>query len=227
MANPTKTALIVGASRGLGLGLAGEFLRRGWAATATTRGDAPGLTALASPALHVETVDMNDDAAVAALHGRLAGQRFDLVFVNAGVSNGPGERVQDVPRDAAAQIFLTNSISPIRFAEVFQDLVAPGGTIALMTSILGSVSLNTRGGWEVYRASKAALNTLARSFQLRHAEAGWSVVLMHPGWVRTDMGGANADIDVETSVRGMVDVLEQPARGGCVYLNYKGETLAW
>ncbi len=227
MANPSRTALIVGASRGLGLGLAGEFLHRGWTVTATTRGDSPGLAALAGPALRIETVDMNDDAAVAALHDRLAGQRFDLVFVNAGVSNGATQLLHEVPRDVAAQVFLTNSVSPIRFAEAFQDLLAPGGTIALMSSILGSVSLNTRGGWEVYRGSKAALNTMARGFQLRHADAGWSLVLMHPGWVRTEMGGASADIDVETSVRGMVDVLEQPARGGCVYLNYKGETLPW
>jgi NAD(P)-dependent dehydrogenase (short-subunit alcohol dehydrogenase family) len=227
MTNPSRHALVVGASRGLGLGLVGELLGRGWTVTATTRGSAPGLDALASPQLHTDTVDMNDDAAVTALHQRLKGTRFDLVFVNAGVSNDSKTPLHEVPRDTATQIFQTNTISPIRFAEVFQDLVAPGGTIAVMTSILGSVSLNTRGGWEVYRASKAALNTLARSFQVRHADAGWSMVLMHPGWVRTDMGGSAADIDVATSVRGMVDVLEQPARGGCVYLNYKGETLTW
>lgn len=227
MTDSPRHVLIVGASRGLGLGLVAQFLSRGWTVTATTRSGAPGLDALAAPALRTETVDMNDDAAVAALRKRLDGARFDLVFVNAGVSNGVETPLHEVPRDTATEVFQTNAISPIRFAEAFQDLVAPGGTIALMSSILGSVALNTRGRWEVYRASKAALNMLARSFQIRHADAGWSLVLMHPGWVRTDMGGAGADLDVETSVRGMVDVLEQPARGGCVYLDYQGQTIPW
>jgi NAD(P)-dependent dehydrogenase (short-subunit alcohol dehydrogenase family) len=227
MTNPSRTALIVGASRGLGLGLTSELLGRGWTITATTRGKAPGLDALAASRLRPETVDMNDDAAVAALHKRLSGARFDLVFVNAGISNGATMPLHEVPRETATEIFQTNTISPIRFAEAFQDLVAPGGTIAIMSSILGSVGLNTRGGWDVYRASKAALNTLARTFQLRHADADWSLVLMHPGWVRTDMGGSAADIDVATSVTGMANVLEQPARGGCVYLDYRGETLPW
>ena len=223
----SKHALIAGASRGLGLGLVAEFLKRGWSVTATQRSPSEGLAALAGPALQVETVDIDDDGAVAALRERLGGQRYDLVFVVAGISNGAATPLTQTPRSYATQIFQTNSVSPVLFAEAFAGQVKPGGTIALMTSILGSVSLNTRGGWEIYRASKAALNTLARSFQLRHADAGWCVVLMHPGWVRTDMGGSAADIDVETSVTGMADVLEQPGRSGCAYLDYRGQTLTW
>ena len=222
-----RHALIVGASRGLGFGLVEELLQRGWSVTATTRAPVPVLEAMACPALRIETVDIDDDAAVMALRGRLSAERFDLAFVVAGISNGAGEILPKLPRPTATQIFQTNSVSPIRFAEAFCDLVAPGGTVALMTSVLGSVSLNTRGGWEIYRASKAALNTLARSMALRHADAGWDLVLMHPGWVRTDMGGPTADIDVATSVKGMVDVLQDGGRSGCNYLNYRGETVPW
>ena len=222
-----KNALIAGASRGLGLGLVAELLKRGWSVTATQRSASPGLAALGSPALRIETADIDDDESVAALHSRLAGEAFDLVFVVAGISNGAGTPLPETPRAFATQIFQTNSVSPVLFAEAFAGQVKRGGTLALMTSILGSVSLNTRGGWEIYRASKAALNTLARSFQLRHADAGWGVVLMHPGWVRTDMGGSQADIDVETSVTGMVDVLEREGRAGCTYLDYRGQTIGW
>lgn len=222
-----KHALIAGASRGLGLGLAEGLLARGWSVTATQRNPSAGLAALACPALRVETVDIDDDAAVTALHGRLAGTMFDLVFVVAGVSNGAVTPMPETPRDVTAQIFRTNAVSPIRFADTFADQVAKGGTLALMTSVLGSVGGNTNGGWEIYRASKAALNTLGRSFQLRHADAGWGVVLMHPGWVRTDMGGPSATLDVATSVAGMLDVLEASRPDGCVYLDYRGQTVPW
>jgi NAD(P)-dependent dehydrogenase (short-subunit alcohol dehydrogenase family) len=222
-----KHALIAGASRGLGLGLTAEFLKRGWTVVATQRSHSPGLAALEAPGLRVETVDINDDGAVAALRERLAGEQFDLVFVVAGVSNGAMATLPKTAREDCTRIFQTNSVSPVLFADAFAGQVKRGGTVALMTSGLGSVSQNTRGGWEVYRASKAALNTLGRSFALRHRDAGWDVVLMHPGWVKTDMGGSGADIDVETSVTGMVNVLEHGGRTGCTYVDYRGQTVPW
>lgn len=228
MTDTHRTALIVGASRGLGLGLAETFLQRGWHVTATQRSASPGLEALASEALTVETADIDDDAAVAALHERLSGRSFDLVFVVAGVATQAHDPLHEVPRDVAAQVYLTNAVSPIRFAEAFRDRLAAKGLVAFMSSILGSVGLNESGGWENYRASKAALNTLARSFEIRHRDEGFGVVLMHPGWVRTEMGGADADIDVPTSVAGMADVIEgHLGRAGCVYVDYTGKTLDW
>ncbi len=222
-----RRALIVGASRGLGLGLVETFLQRGWEVTATARKPAPRLDAVAGPKLRVELLDIDDDSAVSALRQRLDGQRFDLVFVVAGISLGAQCVAPEVPRDTAMQVFQTNSISPIRFGEAFCGLIPPGGTLALMTSGLGSVSRNTSAGWEVYRASKAALNTLGRSLHIRHQGEGWDLVLMSPGWVRTEMGGASAPLDVETSVTGMADVLERTGRSGCNYLDYRGETVAW
>ncbi|MDR7035514.1 MULTISPECIES: SDR family oxidoreductase [Methylobacterium] len=228
MSDTQKSALIVGASRGLGLGLAGAFAKRGWRVTATQRSPSPGLAALASDSVRVETVDIDDDAAVRALRERLGSETFDLIFVVAGVATQAHEPIHAVPRDVAAKVYLTNAVSPIRFSETFADALRPAGTLALMSSILGSVSLNEDGGWESYRASKAALNTYARSFEIRHRDAGFGVLVMHPGWVRTEMGGAEADIDVETSVAGMVSVIEDRlGRTGIAYLDYRGETLAW
>jgi NAD(P)-dependent dehydrogenase (short-subunit alcohol dehydrogenase family) len=95
-----------------------------------------------------------------------------------------------------------------------------------MSSILGSVSGNTSGDNDVYRASKAALNSLLRSFSARNRER--SVVILHPGWVRTDMGGPNAAIGIEESVTGMVEVIASRAgKPGCVYLDYQGKRIDW
>ncbi|HEX8374015.1 MAG TPA: SDR family NAD(P)-dependent oxidoreductase [Geminicoccaceae bacterium] len=224
----TKNALIVGASRGLGHGLVETFLARGWRVAATQRSASPGLAGLRSEALRVETVDIDDDAAVSGLRGRLGAERFDLVFVVAGVATQADRPLHAVDRAVAAEVYRTNAVSPIRFAEAFAGSLAPGGLVVFMTSILGSVALNTDGGWETYRASKAALNTYARSFELRHRGEGFGVVLMHPGWVRTEMGGPDADLDVATSAAGMADVIEDRLGSeGCVYLDHAGQTLAW
>lgn len=228
MPNSQKSALIVGASRGLGLGLAEAFLDRGWRVTGTRRGTAPGLDALAERGLRVETVDIDDDASVAALRGRVGRERFHLVFVVAGVLIEADRPLHDVPRAVHAQVFLTNAVSPILFAERFADSLAPGGTLAFMSSALGSVALNEAGGWENYRASKAALNTNVRSFAARHAERVFGVLLLHPGWVATDMGGEGADLDVATSAAGLAEVIE--ARAGRIdpaFLDYRGEALPW
>lgn len=226
-----RRALIVGASRGLGLGLVTRFLEQGWDVTATVRRPAAALSRCADLGpLRIETgLDIDDDGAVAALAAALAETPdFDLVFVVAGVATQAGTPAGLMPRSVAGAIFQTNALSPIRFAEAFRKRVARDGLIVLMTSKLGSVSLNRGGGWGSYRASKAALNTLARSFAGQHAGAAWGLILMHPGWVRTDLGGRRATLDVETSARGMVAVIEARfGQRGCDFLDYTGATVPW
>ena len=230
MADPSS-ALIVGASRGLGLGLAREYLSRDWHVTATVRGDRPqALRALAEThvgRLTVERLDINEAAEIDALRLRLGERRFDVLFVNAGVSNGPAERIGDVGTETFIRVMVTNALSPLRVIEALQDLVPPGGAIAAMSSGLGSVAGNQSGGWEVYRASKAALNTLMRSFAARNPDDSRAVLAIAPGWVRTDMGGPEATLDVETSVRGVVDVIEANRSQGVRYLDYRGDTVPW
>jgi NAD(P)-dependent dehydrogenase (short-subunit alcohol dehydrogenase family) len=220
-------ALIAGASRGLGLGLAEDLIKRGWHVVGTVRGAGTGLHKLASDHVEIEHVDINLPDQVQALHQRLSGRAFDLIFVNAGVSNGPNESLADLSEAAFTRILVTNAYSPIRFLHVFQDLLAPGAIEAVMSSGLGSVANNTNGGWEAYRASKAALNTMIRSYASR-APAGRTILTIAPGWVRTDMGGPNATLDIGTSVRGMVNVIET-WRGvpGHAYVNYEGKELPW
>jgi len=223
------TTLIVGASRGLGLGLAAEFLRRGHHVIGTVRDEAGGssLHALDGDAggrLRVETVDITDAEQVAALRKRLDGTRLDIAMVNAGVG---GTGATDYEQ-AFFRIMTTNVLGAMTCVRAVADLMADDGALAAMSSALGSIEANTSGGYEPYRSSKAALNQSLRSFAAEHADAPWSLTAVHPGWVRTDMGGPQAPLDVETSTRGIADVLES-RRGprGCAFIDYRGQTIPW
>jgi NAD(P)-dependent dehydrogenase (short-subunit alcohol dehydrogenase family) len=225
-------ALIIGASRGLGYALAAEYLARGWQVTATVRGarrtDLHELASSSAGRLVIETIDITAPGQIAALHHRLAHTTFDLLFVNAGVTNGPAETVADVSTDTFVRLMVTNALSPMRVVEALQDLVAPKGTIAVMSSGQGSVANNSKGGFEIYRASKSALNQLMRSFAARHADDPHTLLLIAPGWVQTDLGGSSAPLTIGQSIPGVVDTIEaQAGQGGLQYLDYKGQTVRW
>jgi NAD(P)-dependent dehydrogenase (short-subunit alcohol dehydrogenase family) len=226
------SALIIGASRGLGYALAAEYLARGWQVTATVRGarrtELHDLAKSSAGRLVVETVDITVPGEIAALHDRLAQATFDLLFVNAGVTNGPEETVADVSTDTFIRLMVTNALSPMRVIEALQDLVAPKGTIAVMSSGQGSVANNDKGGFEIYRASKSALNQLMRSFAARHTGDPHTLLLMAPGWVQTDLGGPGAPLTIDQSIPGVVDTIEaQAGQGGLHYLDYRGQTVRW
>ena len=169
----TKTVLVVGASRGLGLALTQEHLARGWRVIATARRESPALqdAARAQPEqLQLEQLEMTDRDQLAALRARLDGETLDLLLVNAGISNGDQE-LTEVTTDTFHEVMLTNALSPMLVVEALQDLVSPGGTIAVMSSTQGSLANNAGphySGFEIYRASKSALNQLMRSYAVRH-----------------------------------------------------------
>ena len=226
-----KHALIIAGSRGLGFGLVREYLSRGWHVTATARTPSDELAALREEAdgrLVIESLEVTLIAQTAALATRLKGQSFDLLFLNPGILLGRGAALRDVPDSDIQNIFLTNAISPIRVADALAHLVVPGGTIAFMSSDMGSVSTNDDGRAELYRASKAALNSLIRSFRARHGKDDLTVLALHPGVVRTSMGRPDAPLDVDTSVRGLANVIEARwGSGGQVFVDYKNEIIPW
>jgi len=225
-----KHALIIGGSRGLGLGLVGELMSRGWRVTTTVRARSDELEALRqkSDRLVIDTVDITKHEQVSALAGRLAGQTFDLLFLNAGIMTGRGMPLAEVPDDDINQIFLTNAIYPVRTADALLGTVGRGGMVAFMSSILGSIGTNDDGRAELYRASKAALNSLVRSFRARHAKSDFTLLALHPGVVRTSMGGPNAPLDIETSVRVVADVIAARwGSGGTAFVDYRNEIIPW
>ena len=227
------TVLLIGASRGLGRSLAAEYLTRGAHVVATVRGAhhtaLHDLLPAARGRLEIEHVDINDPGQVASLGDRLAGRTFDLLFVNAGVTNGSEETVADVTADEFTRLMITNALSPMRAIETLGDLVSPDGTIGIMSSGQGSITNNDLGGFEIYRASKSALNQLMRSYAARHRGDPRTLLLTAPGWIRdTGVGGPSAPLSIEQSIPRLVTVIDgQRHRAGLHYLDYLGRTVAW
>jgi NAD(P)-dependent dehydrogenase (short-subunit alcohol dehydrogenase family) len=223
--------LLFGASRGLGLALAEKWVEDGWNVTATVR--ETGKTALHElaerhrPQVEIESLDVTSLFQIAAMRDRLAGRKFDLLFHNAGTANQPDGTVAETSTDEFIKVMVTNALSPLRVIETFQDCVEPTGTIGVMSSGQGSIANNTNGGHEVYRGSKAALNSFMRSYDARH-RGERTLILMAPGWVKTDLGGPNARLSIEESIPGVVKVIDS-LRGqpGLHYVDYLGQTVPW
>lgn len=224
-----RSILIIGASRGLGLGLASEFVAQGWAVTATVRSAAQQAPLLALRGVRVEQLEMTDPASLEQLAQRLSGQQFDVIFVNAGVAGPSHHSTAQANAEEMGQLFLTNAIAPLRVAErLLANLASGHGLIVLMSSILGSIEAGAGLGMPLYGASKAALNHLAQCFVRTQDNPGLGVLLMHPGWVRTDMGGADAPLDIASSCKGMVaQVSAAVGQAGLRYQDYEGNPLPW
>ena len=228
-----KIALIVGASRGIGLGLVKELAGRGWRVIGTLRTPATdkGLQAFADQSggkVSVETVDLEDPASIEALAAKLSGETLDLLFVNAGISGYHGP-MSGASREDVTKLFVTNTVAPIHLAEVLNGRVRDGsGVIAIMTSGLGSVASTYRFGMSLYAASKAGLNKLTRAFTEELGDRKLTVLSVSPGWVRTDLGGPNAMISVEESAKGVIDLVEAKAgTGQHGFYGHDGAVIPW
>ena len=231
--NTAGTVLLVGASRGLGHAMAAEFVQKGWNLVGKERGETrTGLHDLADEHpghVAVETLDITEPGQIAALRSLLSGRRFDILFVNSGTANrDQGETIAEVSTEEFVRVMVTNALGVMRAVEGLQDLVRPDGTIGVMSSGQGSVGNNTNGGHEVYRGSKAALNQYMRSYAARHAGGERAMVLMAPGWVRTELGGPEAPLGIGDSIPKVVDVvIAQQGKPGLRYLDREGRPVPW
>ncbi len=230
----TPRILIVGASRGLGHAIAAEFARRSWTVVGTVR-DAARRTELHDLAeahpeqVSIEQVDIDVPDQIAALRNRLSGNLFDVLFVNAGTTtDDQATTMGDVTTEEFTRVMVTNALSPMRVIETLQDVVTPNGLIGAMSSGQGSITNNTKGLREVYRASKAALNMSMRSVAARPGNDTRAYVLTAPGWIKTALGGDDAPFTIEETIPNLVDVLiAKRDRPGLEYLDRFGETVPW
>ncbi len=225
-----KTALVVGASRGLGLALAEEYSGRDWQVIATSRGQSAGLDKLIErypDTLEIETVDIVNVSSVRALRQRLDGRKLNTLFVNAGICKANDLTPIQVDDQDFIDMMLTNALSPMRVIEVFHDMIAESGVIAAMSSEIGSIT-NSTGFWELYSSSKAALNMLMKSFSAHHPQDSRALLLVAPGWVRTEMGGQEASFEISDSIPLVVDVVERSAgTPGLRFIDRFGAVLPW
>ena len=227
------TALIVGTSRGLGFAIAEELLKRNWNVIATVReGKRTKLHDLAEEwkeKLQIKYLDMTVPAQIERLKLALVGKSLDLLFVNAGVANenGMNETIGEISTEEFVRIMLTNTLSPMRVLEQLTGNVRPGGVAGVMSSGQGSISDNENGGNDVYRASKASLNMIMRSFAVRRGNDR-AFLLLAPGWIKTDMGGQEAKFSVEEVIGDIVDtIVAQEGKPGLRYLDRFGKPVRW
>ncbi len=220
--------VVTGAGRGIGLEIARQYAADGWTVLATCRDEAAAgkLRALEGD-VSVEFLDMRDHEALVSFSGRLGGQPLDLFIANAGITRPDGNSAADA--DGWLEVLDVNCVAPTFLARHLAPLiVAARGKMIAITSQMGSIADNGSGGWNAYRASKAALNAAWRSIAVEMRSQPIAVAMLHPGWVQTSMGGPNATITAEESVRSMRAVIERlsPRESGA-FLSHRGEPLPW
>lgn len=217
----------------MGLAIAADFLKRGWDVVGTVRGDARtevhDLADQYKGRLEIESVDITSADQIVALHDRCSGRSFDVLLSNAGTADeDQGETIAEVTTEQFVRVMVTNALGTMRVVEGLQDLVPATGVIGVMSSGQGSITNNTTGDHDVYRGSKAALNMCMRSYAARNAGDSRALLLIAPGWIRTDLGGPNAPLSIEETIPKVADLLlEQRGKPGLRFLDREGHTVPW
>ena len=221
------TVLITGAGRGIGLEFARQYAADGWDVLATCRNEGAGEELRALPgSVTVEFLDMRDHAALVAFSDRVSGP-LDLFIANAGMTRPDGFSAADA--DGWLEVLDVNCVAPTFLAHhLAPQVIAARGKMIAITSQMGSIADNGSGGWNAYRASKAALNAAWRSMAVETAGEPIAIAMLHPGWVRTDMGGPGGTLSKPESVAAMRRVIDGlTSRDKGLFLNHRGETLPW
>jgi len=237
------TVLITGTTRGIGLEFAKQYAEAGWEVLACARRvEAPGLQALKNKYsnLSILELDVCDQQQIEKLSTRLQGKPIDLLINSAGIfgikeeGREENQTFETVDGKAMQTVFMTNTVAPLMIARALINNLVKSQlkTVVTITSRVGSIQDNTSGGMYAYRASKVAVNMVMKSFAVDLQSEKIKVILLHPGWVKTDMGGPDALVDVETSVTGMRQVIDQKINGSTIntqnlFFNYENNELPW
>lgn len=229
-----STVLVTGTNRGIGLEFVKQYLDRGHRVLATCRNpDSKGeLADLAAANSNVTlmALDVGNDESRASFAAALADTPVDIFINNAGVYGPRDASFGKVDAKEWEQVLFVNSIAPLLLTQEIIGSLRKGSDrkLVYITSKMGSIDDNSGGGSYIYRSSKTALNSVVRSLSVDLRQEGFSVAVLHPGWVQTDMGGPNALIDTLTSVSGMIDVIDNLSQANTgQFFNYDGQPIAW
>lgn len=231
-----KTALITGCNRGLGLEFVRQYLQDGWQVHACCRHpeiavDLQQLAKQQPHALQLHALDVADFKQIEKLGQQLQGKSIDLLLNNAGVYGGAQQQFGEIDYDAWLTTLKINTLAPIRMAEVFVHHVAQSTQkrMAHISSLMGSIADNQSGKSLIYRSSKAALNAAHKSLAIAVQPRGITSVVLHPGWVKTDMGGkTTAPMEISDSIRAMIKLIANlKGSDSGAFLNYDGTPLPW
>ncbi|MDO9268870.1 MAG: SDR family oxidoreductase [Methylobacter sp.] len=229
------TVLITGANRGLGLEFCRQYAAEGWNVIACCRNpdDAFDLNNLAGhhPDIQLETLDVSEFGQIDALSRKLAGLSIDVLINNAGIyGDNKNNDFGHLDYQAWTKSLLINTLTPVKMAETFLPQITKSDKklIVNISSLMGSIADNESGGSILYRSSKAALNAAMKSLAIGLKDQSVGVLIFHPGWVKTDMGGPNALINAEQSVSGMRVLIDNFSldESGC-FIKYDGTPLPW
>ena len=228
-----QTVLITGANRGIGLELSRQFAADGWNVLACCRNPAEAILlrdlSEQFSSLEIHPLEVTDYDQMATLAEQLSHRSIDILLSNAGIY-GPRVGFGDVDASAWRQVLEVNTIAPMMLVQAFVEQVAASQQklVAVISSKVGSIADNGSGGSYLYRSSKTAVNQVVKSLSIDLAGRGISVISLHPGWVKTDMGGANAEISTEESVSGLKDILQSAAspQSG-QFIEFNGEQIPW
>ena len=227
--------LITGASRGIGLEMVRYGMDKGWDVLACCRNPQQAekllsMAQLSNGRVSVYLADMSELATLQALAYELRHEAIDMLINNAGVYGSDKNSFGKVDALDWVETFKVNTIAPMKMSELFVEQLALGQlkTIACLSSKMGSMEDNTSGGSYIYRSSKAALNAVVKSLSHDLADKGLKCVALHPGWVKTDMGGSNAEISTKESVAQMFDtLLNLKAEDSGRFIDIDGTDIPW
>lgn len=222
-----KSVVVTGANRGIGLELVKQLLDSGHRVYATHRSEMGGLAGLNNQNLSIHQMDVRDKEAIQVLVDSIEGE-IDLLINNAGVADGRWQSISEIDMEHALEVLEINAVAPVLVTQKFQNKMKNGSTIVMISSLMGSISDCMSGRSYAYRASKTALNMFSIAMKNELKNQGISILILHPGWVATDMGGPNATVSPEESVRGMIErINEHNLDLSGRYVQFDGTPIEW
>ncbi len=221
-----KTALVTGANRGIGLELTLQLLDSGYDVHATYRSSKGGLEEIQNSALNIHQMDVRNKEEISTVIKSISS--LDLLINNAGIADGHWQSISEIDMEHALEVLNVNAVSPVLVTQQVLPILSNQSTIVMISSLMGSISDCRSGRSYAYRASKTALNMFSMAMKNELDGMGSSLLIIHPGWVKTDMGGPNAPLSTDESVRGIMQrITEQNMSMSGRYVQFDGTPVEW